>query len=380
MRIGLLLPSLLNTKKFSDRIFAPGELFTDLARSLAARGHEVTVYSSIAGVPRARVVRGAREFEERLMPGTRDYGKDNPVVHRFFVEARNRSEYEIEFLSRAIADANVKKLDIIHSYFGELAHYFVPYARMPMVFTIHDPVFKKHTLEHWRFSHFRNHNYILISRSQEREYVSAFGFPHREVILHGAHIEKFPFVPRSKDYLVLIGRYMAQKGFVEAMKIARDLKKELHIASSPNYREFSYYKNEMRPLLKSPYIVERGHLSVSGRNRYVGGAKAFLFPLKWPEPFGMVVIEAMALGTPVVAFAEGALPEIIEDGKTGFLVKRSAGIAGLKKAVSRIYAMSAKEYEAMRRACREHVEKHFSTERMAKDHEKAYRRFIKRVL
>ncbi|MDO8752072.1 MAG: glycosyltransferase [Candidatus Wolfebacteria bacterium] len=376
MRIGLLLPSLLNTTKFSDRIFAPGELFTDLVRGLAARGHEVTAYSSVSGIPRVRVVRGAREFEERLMPGTRDYGKGNPAVHRFFVEARNRSEYEIEFLSRAIADANARGLDILHVYFGSLAHYFVPYARMPVVFTIHDPVFKKHTLEYWRFKHFRNHNYFLISRSQEREYVSAFRFPNREVILHGVHIEKFPFVPRSREHLVLIGRYMAQKGFVEAMRIAQDLRKEIYIASSPNYREFPYYKTKMRPLLRSPYIVERGHLSVSGRNKYVGSAKAFLFPLKWPEPFGMVTIEAMALGTPVIAFAEGALPEIIKDGETGFLVKRLAGIAGLKKAVSRMYAMPPKEYEAMRRACRAHVETHFSTARMTKDHERAYRRFV----
>ena len=94
----------------------------------------------------------------------------------------------------------------------------------------------------------------------------------------------------------------------------------------------------------------------------------------------MVVIEAMALGTPVVAFAEGALSEIIKDGETGFLVNRSAGIAGLKKAVSRIYAMSPKEYEAMRKACRAHVEKHISTARMAEEHEGAYRRIARHGL
>lgn len=388
MRIGLLLPSLLNTKRFEGRIFAPGELFQDLARELAARGNEVFAYSSISPIPKVSIMRGEREFEERAIPSVRDGYKNEPKIQASIREAKNRYEYQLEFLHRAIEDANARRLDVLHSYFGEVAHYFVPYARMPVVFTVHDPVFKKHTLEYWRYARFRNHNYIMISHSQEREYTSAFQLPNREVIHHGVRVGEFPFVERARKHLALIGRYMEQKGFVEAIRVARDCKKEIHIASSKNYREFPYYKTKMLPLLDSPYVKERAHFSPSARNKFVGSAKAFLFPLKWPEPFGMVTIEAMALGTPVIAFAEGALPEIIEDGKTGFLVRRTAssegrfvvkktGIPGLKEAISRLYAMPSKEYENMRRACRERVDKHFSVQRVAEDHERAYGRFMR---
>lgn len=392
LKIGLFLPSLLNTKRFGSRIFAPGELFEDLARELVRLGHEVYVYGTIAKIPHVTVMKGDKVLERKPVFSVRDGFRDQKEARAAISEAKNRYEYQLELTSRAVEDANRRGLDVVHVYFGWVPSYFVRFAKMPMVFTLHDPPFEKHALEAWRFSHFKNHNYIGISKSQAAQYKKAYGMRHMEIIHHGVRLPEFHFEPKSKEYMALIGRYIAQKGFSEAIGIAKSIKQEIQIASSPNYRAFPYYKTKIKPHLGSPYVHEHSFLSPAKRNAFLGKAKVFLFPLKWPEPFGMVTIEAMAVGTPSVAFAEGALPEIIQDGKTGFLVHRTAesarkgkkymitktGVAGLKEAVKKIYDMSPKEYEKLRLSCRGYVEKQFCYERVAKDHEKAYRRFIKR--
>ena len=144
------------------------------------------------------------------------------------------------------------------------------------------------------------------------------------------------------------------------------------------------------PLALTYWIVSLivGMLTTPRREEVMGRAKCLLFPIKWEEPFGMVLIEAMACGTPVVAYARGSVPEIIKDGETGFIVNSSdsdirgdwivkkTGIAGLCEAVEKIYSMSKVEYQKMRHACRTHVEANFTVEKMADNYEKVYQKIL----
>ena len=110
---------------------------------------------------------------------------------------------------------------------------------------------------------------------------------------------------------------------------------------------------------------------------YLQNAKAFLMPIHWEEPFGLVMIEAMATGTPVIAYGRGSVPEVVKDGETGFIVPPEKGVEGLIEAVKKLYAMPEEEYARMRKNCRKHVEDNFTAYRMVSDYEKLYYSLIK---
>ena len=145
------------------------------------------------------------------------------------------------------------------------------------------------------------------------------------------------------------------------------------------------------PLISSGSIhFNNTGLSFSKKNNHYKNAAYFLYPLQWEEPFGLTFIEAMACGTPVIAFARGAVPEIVEDGKTGFIVNGSdddkrgnwivkkTGIEGICEAIKRISKMPDNKYKEMRRYCRKYTEKHFDISRMADDYEVLYKNLIEK--
>jgi len=383
MRIGLILPSLIATKRFEDRIFAPKELFISLADGLVRRGHTVFAYTSPDVRTRAIRLGGDARLEKIDFPTVRSHA-DNSDLFKVTAYRLTYKEYEILITSQAFEHAIKNKVDILHSYHDFDAHYFskvVP--NIPIVYTLHDPPFAETLIETWKLSHFARDNYIAISKHQASLYKN---LNIVDTIYHGIDATSYPFSDRPDGYFAFLGRFIGVKGADKAIKACLSLKVPLHIATSENYLKSRYYREKIKPFISDPLITARGFLRDEKRNLFLSKAAALLFPIHWNEPFGMVMIEAMACGTPVIGFGEGSVPEIVKDGETGYIVSsrkkdapwiiKKSGLEGIKEAIMRIERMNPSEYRKMRYACRKHIEKNFNLETMLNRHEDIYKKII----
>jgi len=177
-------------------------------------------------------------------------------------------------------------------------------------------------------------------------------------VYHGLPADLFrpSFEPGS--YLAFLGRLTAEKGPEAAIRIARAARMPLRIAAKVPRGERNYFKEKLEPLIDGEQVQLTGEVGDETKREFLAGAAALLFPIDWPEPFGLVMIEAMACGTPVIAFSSGSVPEVIDDGITGFVVRSEA------EAVEAIGRVS----ELDRRRGRSHFEKRFTTRRMAQEY------------
>ncbi|HET7521491.1 MAG TPA: glycosyltransferase, partial [Candidatus Limnocylindria bacterium] len=177
----------------------------------------------------------------------------------------------------------------------------------------------------------------------------------------------FPDVPASEGrYLAFLGRTSPEKGLEEAIEIARRSDLPLRIAAKIDPVDEQYFDETIAPLLAEHDIEFVGEIGEDGKAEFLCGASALLFPINWPEPFGLVMIEAAACGTPVLAFRSGSVPEVIEDGVSGVIVEDvEAAVRALPKVV-----------ELPREGVRDAVRRRFNVERMAADYVQLYRRLI----
>jgi glycosyltransferase involved in cell wall biosynthesis len=175
-------------------------------------------------------------------------------------------------------------------------------------------------------------------------------------VLHGMRADIYDFHPQSEGYLAFLGRISPEKGPDRAIAIAKRLGKKLKIAAKVDHADIAYFHSVIEPLLSDPLIEFVGEIGDNEKSAFLGGADALLFPIAWPEPFGLVMIEAMACGTPVVAYDCGSVPEVIEDGITGFIV---GGEDEAVEALKRVPSLS-------RRVVRERFELKFSATAMAR--------------
>jgi glycosyltransferase involved in cell wall biosynthesis len=168
------------------------------------------------------------------------------------------------------------------------------------------------------------------------------------------------------SYLAFLGRLTAEKGPEAAIRIARAAKMPLRIAAKVPRGERGYFKEKLEPQIDGEQVQLTGEVNDETKRQFLAGAAALLFPIDWPEPFGLVMIEAMACGTPVIAFKSGSVPEVIDDGITGFVVQGEA------EAVEAIGRLS----ELDRREVRRHFEKRFTTRRMAQGYLRHYKALV----
>jgi glycosyltransferase involved in cell wall biosynthesis len=185
-------------------------------------------------------------------------------------------------------------------------------------------------------------------------------------VYHGLPIGLYRFQEKPGSYLAFLGRISPEKRVDRAIEIARRTGIELKIAAKVDAVDCKYFETKIRPLLDDPLIEFIGEIGEAEKNEFLGNALAVLFPIDWPEPFGLVMIEAMACGTPTIAYRNGSVPEVLEDKKTGFIVDN---LQDAVNAVNRIPLLS-------RRTCREVFERRFSASRMACDYLAIYQALL----
>jgi glycosyltransferase involved in cell wall biosynthesis len=196
-------------------------------------------------------------------------------------------------------------------------------------------------------------------------------------IYHGINLNEFTFVPTQGAYLAFLGRITADKGLDTAIRVARSAGVPLKIAAreplaiegdATTEGDRVYYDDIIKPLLQEPGVEFIGEVGGAEKDRFLGGAAALLFPIRWPEPFGLVFIEALACGTPVLALNAGSVPEVVQHETTGFVCDSERA---LELSVARIGELD-------RQVCRAVAEERFSVERMATDYERLYRALLHR--
>ena len=183
---------------------------------------------------------------------------------------------------------------------------------------------------------------------------------------HGFPERDFCFHPEPGSYLAFLGRISREKRVDRAIEIAKACGWPLRIAAKVDPSDVLYFKNEIAPLMEHPLIEFIGEISDTEKSAFLGQARALLFPIDWPEPFGLVMIESLACGTPVVAFRGGSVDEVIEDGVTGFVVD------DLDQAID----ATKRTHTLDRRACRDAFTRRFSESRMASSYVRLYRQLI----
>lgn len=382
MRIGLILPSVYGAKRYlTGRIFAPLAPAVALADKLVEKGHDVFFYGSHDIQTKAEVVSGDWKLTD-TDPLYHLFRYRDPYEQKYATLEIIKRDFEYDLTMRAYDDAvNKKKLDIIHSYHDFGAHYFNELTKFPTVYTLHDPLPQtKDTVEYYRFSKFKHHNYVSISNSQRRGEI-ALNFI--DTVYHGLNINEYEFNDKPANHLIYFGRILEDKGADLAIEVAQKNKIPIYIATS-NIRankSGEFYDTKIAPHIDGKNVILQGFLAGKSKSDFINKGKAFLFPLRWDEPFGLTMVEAMACGTPVIAYNRGSVSEILRDGLTGFIIEpedsildskwiiKKKGMAGMEEAVGRIG-------EIDRRACRKHVEENFTIGKMVDRYEKVYKQII----
>lgn len=292
--------------------------------------------------------------------------------------------FELALISKAFLKENDFDLYHVHIGNGEIILPFAQFIKKPILITLHSNFGFSYVNKYFSlFKELPNVFFISISNAQQKLFPE---LNYLKTIYHGINLKEFSFSENPKDHILWAGRGAPEKGVEIAFNLLKTLNK--------NGRIFPIIKEKHRLWLKNLFKDKYDNIKVGYdllREQLIyeyQQAKLFLFPIKWEEPFGLVLIEAMACGTPVVAFARGSVPEIVKDGETGFIVNYSdedirgnwivkkTGIDGIKEAIEKIYSMPQDNYQKMRQACRSHVEEKFSIDKMIDEYRQVYREVI----
>ena len=314
-----------------------------LTRGLHARGHDVTLFAS-----------GDSTTPARLHSVVARAASEDPASTTYL-----ESEHETRNAAEAYRGAD--RFDLLHSHWPTPAAYFSDRTARPSVMTY---AYIEKALNDYYRANYPGLQGVCISEAQNRSLGG--GLP---VIPYGVDLERIPFGAAPEDFLLTVGRLVPHKGADRAIAIARTAGLPLVIVGAvtpylPDSEPF--YRERVRPHVDGRGVIHHPELPNAEVLALMSRARAFLFPISWDEPFGLVVAEAMAAGAPVVATPEGSLPELVEHGVTGFLGRSDDELAGFVREVGRID----------RAACRRRAEERYSAERMVSDYEALYRTLV----
>jgi len=309
-----------------------------LTEELIALGHEVTLFASGDSQTSARL-EAVWPRALRLDGAVRDPN----ALHMLMLEQVYRRAGEFDFLH----------FHLDYYPFSLFARQSTPFATTlhgRLDLPEHQPV----------FTAFSSVPVVSISNSQRRPLPQAHWV---RTVHHGLPERLLMPKPVKPHYFAFLGRIAPEKGVDRAIRIAEHCGVPLKIAAKVDKVDREYFDEQIRPMIRSPNIEFIGEISDKQKSDFLSGASVLLLPIDWPEPFGLVMIEAMACGTPTIAFNRGSVPEIIEDGLTGFIVEDETGAIG---AVDRLGHLS-------RAAIRKRFEERFTARRMAQDYLGVYR-------
>jgi glycosyltransferase involved in cell wall biosynthesis len=332
-----------------------------ITETLVRRGHGVTLFASGDSSTSARLV-SVTPSGTVLDP---HIGPDKHI------------DYEYLLISRCYEMANSGAFDIIHSIFDVRSAVFAQFSHVPTVSTLHSPLVGTHKDILSKIPH--TQWYVSVSDAQR---IPLPNLRYAGTVYHGIDVGAFPQGDGAGNYLMLAGRMLESKGIDIGVKAALKAKKPLYLLGEPREGD-PYWTEKIAGYIDGVRVKHEGFIEKEKLVAFYANASAFLFPIQWEEPFGLVMIEAMACGTPVIAYNRGSVPEIVKDGVTGFIIDpdnadrpgkgtwsiKKQGIDGLVEAVGRIG-------EIDRRACRRHVEEHFTVEKMVEGYERVYEKVL----
>ncbi len=314
-----------------------------LTEELVRQGHEVTLFAS-----------GDSETKARLVAAC-------PRSLRLDKHCIDQLAHHIVMLERVFQQAS--EFDIVHFHVDYLPFSLSRRQQITHVTTLHGRLDIPDLFP--LYQEFRDMPVISISNIQREPLPWA---NWQATVYHGLPADLYRFRAQPGSYLAFLGRISPEKRVDRAIEIAKRVQIPLKIAAKVDRVDKKYFKRAIEPLLCDSLVEVVGEISDREKDEFLGNAYALLMPIDWPEPFGLVMIEAMACGTPVIAYRGGAVPEIMEEGLTGFIVEE---LEGAVEAARRIPKLS-------RKRCREVFEQRFTATRMANDYVRAYERLINR--
>lgn len=312
-----------------------------LTEELVRQGHQVTLFASGDSVTQAELVSCC---EQALRLDSRCV---DPLAHH------------IVMLDRVFS--RLSDFDVLHFHCDYLHFSLSRHHRVPHVTTLHGrldlpdlpPVYQQ----------FPQMPVISISDAQRAPLPAA---NWQGTVHHGLPPQLYPFRAQSDDYLAFLGRISPEKGADRAIEIARRAGRRLRIAAKVDRADRDYFESKIKPLLAQSHVDFVGEIGDAEKPGFLAGAAALLFPVDWPEPFGLVMIESLSCGTPVIAFRRGSVPEVLDHGRSGFICDT---IDEAIEAVGRLGELS-------RLRCREIFERRFTAARMAADYVGIYQRQV----
>jgi glycosyltransferase involved in cell wall biosynthesis len=312
-----------------------------LTEALVDLGHEVTLFASADSLTRAELVPcAARALRLGGQP----------------IDATSIHLLEAETLLRLAPE-----FDLVHNHLDHLWYPFARRCELPVLTTLHGRL-DLEWLE-WVYREYQEQRVISISQAQREPlpWLRWAGTVH-----HGLPRHLYRFDPHGGDALVFVGRIAPEKRVDRAVEIAVRSERPLRIAAKVDPADADYYRERIRPLLDHPLVEYVGELGDAEKGDLLGSAAALLFPIDWPEPFGLTMIEALACGTPVIAWPHGSVREVLEPGRTGFLCD---DVGSAVRAVRQLDKLDRAE-------CRRAFEARFTADRMAREYVALYERLL----
>lgn len=348
----MMVRGFLETPVPADIAYSPAIVAQSVATGLQAKGHTLVFYG-----PEGTQLDVSEVRTGGLRPLARTQNEvDDFLAQTDLFESYRPSLYDEYMATQMLQAAQNGEFDcVIFNHFESVLPLAQLFPSVPIVYILHDYI-DSHRREMLEMYQSPNQHFISISNSQRRD---APDLNYAATVYNGIDTELFIPDGEPEDYLIISGRVTPTKGVSEAVQIAMQSDRRLLIIGSLSKADHWYFDNQIKPYLNNK-ILFLGMLERDQLVKYYQKAAGILMPIQWQEPFGLAMVEANACGTPVIAFNRGSVPEVIEDGKTGFIVNNSAEMILAIERLDRI----------KRDECRHHVMKNFSTDNMIDGYEK----------